>query len=89
MKTKTIDEIKKVRSVSPELQAKRKAYTGLKKKIKASLKEGDKTIPELAKDTGLEHHEITFTLMSMRKFHEVEVGEIDDMDEYFYYKLKQ
>ncbi|MGM0648515.1 MAG: hypothetical protein ACQESZ_09025 [Bacteroidota bacterium] len=87
--TKTIDEIKKIRSVSPELQEKRKAYNRVKKQIKDSLKEGGKTIPELAKATGIDVHTITFTLMSMRKFHDVEVGEIDDMDEYFYYKLKQ
>jgi hypothetical protein len=86
---KTIDEIKKVRQVHPEAQAKRKEYAENRKKIKKSLEAGEKTIPELVADTGMNAELVTYYLMTMRKFHEVEVGEIDDMDEYFYYKLKQ
>lgn len=86
---KTLDELKKTRKPTEEAQAKRKQYTNIKKLIKNSLKDGDKTIKEIAADTGLELDTVTFYLMTMRKYHEVEVGEIDDMDEYYFYKLKQ
>ena len=86
---KTIDEIKKTRKASEEAKAKRKKFANIKKQIKECLKEKPKTIPEIASETGLDQEDITFNLMTMRKYHDVEVGEIDDMDEYFYYKLKQ
>ena len=86
---KTLDELKKTRKPTEEALSKRKQYTKIKKLIKNSLKEGDKTIKEIAADTGLDLHTVTFYLMTMRKYHEVEVGEIDDMDEYFFYKLKK
>lgn len=86
---KTLDELKKTRKPTEEAQARRKQYTKIKKQIKESLKDGEKTIKEIAADTGLELEIVTYYLMSMRKYHEVEAGEIDDMDEYFYYKLKQ
>jgi hypothetical protein len=86
---KTIDEIKKIRQASPEAQAKRKEYADIRRIIKKSLESGDKTIPEIVAETKLNPETVTFYLMTMRRFHEVEVGEIDDMDEYYYYKLKQ
>jgi len=53
------------------------------------LKEGDYTIPELAAKTGLPLEIVTYNLMTLRKYGDVITGELDDMDEYFYYKLKQ
>jgi hypothetical protein len=86
---KTIDEIKKTRKPTAEAQARRKEYTQIKKQIKECLSSGEKTIVEISKETGLALETVTYYLMSMRKYHDVEVGEIDDSDEYFYYKLKQ
>ena len=90
MKTsKTIDIIKKKRTVSPDVLAKRKEFNRIKKLILNTLKDGAKTIPQIAKETKLASDIITFNLMTCRKYGEIETGEVDDMDEFFTYKLKQ
>jgi len=90
MKTsKTIDHIKKIRTVSDETKAKRKEFNRIKKLIVKALEPEPKTIPQLAKEIDLSIDVITFHLMTLRKYGDVETGEIDDMDEYFFYKLKQ
>jgi len=86
---KTIDIIKEKRSVPDSLKEKRKAYNDVRKKIKKALAEGPKTIPQIASETGIPSHIITYTLMTCRKYGEIETGEPDDMDEYYYYQLKQ
>jgi predicted ArsR family transcriptional regulator len=52
------------------------------------LEEGDKTVPELSKQLNLPADEVMFHLMSLLKYGLVATGEMDDMDEYFYYKLR-
>jgi len=90
MKTsKTIDHIKKIRTVSDEVKAKRKEFNKKKKLILKALESGPKSIPQLAKEIDLSIDVITFHLMTLRKYGDVETGELDDMDEYFSYKLKQ
>jgi len=90
MKTsKTIDHIKKIRTVSDEVKAKRKEFNRIKKLILKALAPGPKSIPQLAEEIELSIDVITFHLMTLRKYGDVETGEIDDMDEYFSYKLKQ
>ena len=90
MKTsKTIDHIKKIRTVSDEVKAKRKEFNRIKKLIIKALEPGPKSIPQLAKEIELSIDVITFHLMTLRKYGDIETGEIDDMDEYFSYKLKQ
>ena len=39
-------------------------------------------------ETGIKTDIITYYLMSLRKFGEIESGDPDDLDEYFYYSLK-
>ena len=90
MKTsKTIDHIKKIRTVPDEVKAKRKEFNRIKKLILKALEPGPKSIPQLSKEIELPIDVITFHLMTLRKYGDVETGEIDDMDEYFSYKLKQ
>lgn len=88
-KQRTVKVMKEKRTVSEEVKANIKHYNKMKKLIKEVLKEGPKTIPEIAKATQLPAHEATYFLMSMRKYGDVVTGEIDDMDEYFYYHLNQ
>ena len=54
-----------------------------------SLKEEGKTIPQIAEATELSSPETTYYLMTLLKFGDVEVEGIDDMDEYYIYKLKK
>ena len=75
--------------VSDELKEQVKAFNRTKKMILESLKEEPKTVPEIADEINIPVDEVTFCLMSLRKFGNVEVDDIDDMDEFFYYKLKK
>ena len=53
------------------------------------LKEGEKTVPQLSEKLEIPKDEIMFQLMSLLKYGFVETGDLDDMDEYFYYKIKK
>ena len=86
---KTIDEIKKIRIVSEALRAKVKADAKIDRTILKALADDEKTIPQIADEIKLESHIVTYHLMTLLKYGKVEAGEIDDMDEYYYYKLKK
>jgi predicted HTH transcriptional regulator len=87
-KRKTIKIIKEKRKVPKEVTENLKKFTKMKKAILKILKEGRKTPPELAKSLNIPTDEAFYNLMTLQKYGFVEVDEIDDMDEYFYYKLK-
>ena len=87
-KGKTAKYLKKKRPVHKEVTEQLKQFTKVKKTILNELKEGDKTVPQLAEKLGLPAHKVMFQLMSLLKYGLVEPGEMDDMDEYFYYKIK-
>jgi predicted transcriptional regulator len=79
--------MKQKRAVPDDLRRRRKEFDEIKKAIKSALKEGPKSIPEISGHTGLDPQKITFHLMTLRKFNIVETDELDDMDEYFSYRL--
>ena len=85
---KTIDVMKEKRKVSQSVKDRIKAFNKLKKKILKSLEDGEKTIPEIAKEMEDDIDVITYNIMTLLKYGFVEAGEIDDDDEYYYYKLK-
>jgi len=89
VKKKTINTIKETRTVSTEARQRRKNYADKKKQILKALEDEPKTIPELTSITGMPDHEVTYYLMTLRKYGDVVVGEVDDDDEYFYYQLKK
>ncbi len=87
-KTRTIDIIKQKRSVADSVIEGRKKFNSMKKAIKEALKEAPKSIPQIAAEITMPVHETTYYLMAMQKFGEVMVDSLDDMDEYYFYKLK-
>lgn len=86
---RTIDVIKQKRKVSESVKQSIKDFTKIKKKILATMEEGQKSIPEIAEETELSLNDVTYHLMTLQKFGFIEVSELDDMDEYFFYKLKK
>ena len=87
-KTRTVNILKQTRTIPAHVNEERKKYIKIRKTILESLKEEGKTIPQIAADTQLAIAETTYYLMTLQKFGEVEVEGIDDMDEYYIYKLK-
>ncbi len=88
-KGKTAKYLKEKRPVPKEVTAQLKYFTKTKRSILTALKESDKSVPQLAGELGLPKEEVMYQLMSLLKYGFVETGEIDDMDEYFSYKIKK
>jgi len=65
-----------------------KRYTRTKRLILDALKEDEMTVGQLSLKLGMPSHEMMFYLMTLVKFGNVQTGTIDDMDEYFTYKIK-
>lgn len=86
---KTIEYQKNKRQVPEELKNHVKEYNRGKKAIKNALKPGPRSVPQLAEETGMDPDRVMYVLMTLRKYNEVEVDELDDMDEYFTYKLSK
>lgn len=88
-KIKTINILKETRTVPAHVLEGRKKYVRIRKAILEALKEEGKTIPQIAEATELSSPETTYYLMTLLKFGDVEVEGIDDVDEYYIYKLKK
>ncbi len=62
-------------------------FVRIKEAIVAALESGPKSIPELAKTVNLPLPLVTYHIMSLRKFGQVAVGDLDENDEYYFYEL--
>ena len=87
-KGKTAKYLRDKQPVPKEVTERLKYFTRTRKAIVEALKEGEKTVPELAEHLEMPASEVMYQLMSLLKYGYVETGDMDDMDEYFYYKLK-
>lgn len=89
-KQRTVALLKEKRAIPQQALDARKKFAGIRKILLDALKgEEPKSIPQLAEATGLESSMVTYYLMTLLKFGEVEVDSIDDSDEYYLYKLKK
>lgn len=77
------------RAVPQEVKDELKEFNRIKKVILDALKEGDQTIDQLTQKLNIPKPDVVYYLMSLIKYGFVQTGEVDDMDEYFTYKLKQ
>lgn len=57
------------------------------KKIKESLSDSDKTVPQIAEDTGIPAHEVLYFIATMKKYGEILEGAKDGV--YFHYILSE
>jgi predicted ArsR family transcriptional regulator len=88
-KGKTIQYIRNIRTISQQSRDQLKTYNKVKKDILGALKKSDEmTIPEIAEKLNMPTHSVVYYLMSLLKYGMVETTRLDDMDEYYYYKLK-
>lgn len=87
-KGKTAKYLKEKHPVPKEVTDQLKYFTKTKKALLNALKEEHKTVPMLAEELEMPKEEVLFQLMSLLKYGFVEPDEMDDMDEYYYYKIK-
>ena len=88
-KGKTAKYLREKQGVLQTAKDNLKEFNGIKKAILEALKEGDLTILELTQRLNMPKHDVVYYLMSLIKYGFVQTGEVDDMDEYFTYKLKK
>jgi NADH dehydrogenase/NADH:ubiquinone oxidoreductase subunit G len=62
-------------------------FVRIKEAITAALESGPKSIPEVTKATNLPLPVVTYNIMSLRKFGQITVGDLDENDEYYFYEL--
>jgi len=88
-KGKTFKYLREKREVTQEAKDNLKQFIRIKKTILDALQEKDLTIEELTQKLNMPKHEVVYYLMSLVKYGFVQTGAMDDMDEYFCYKLKK
>ena len=88
-KGKTAKYLREKQGVSQAAKDNLKEFNGIKKAMLDALKEGDQTIGELTQKLNMPKADVVYYLMSLVKYGFVKTGEVDDMDEYFTYKLKK
>mgnify|MGYP001312431153 CR=1 FL=1 len=80
--------LRETHKVSDKVKDNLKQFTREKKQILDQLKEGEKSIAELCTATQMKKDDMVFRLMTLLKYGFVQISRVDDMDEYYYYKLK-
>jgi Fic family protein len=66
-----------------------KEFNAIKRKMLDALKEEDLTVKQMSEKIDMPTHEVVYYLMSLVKYGFVKTGEVDDMDEYYTYKLNK
>lgn len=69
-------------------EAKMKEFPEIWKSILKTLEAEQKSIPQIAEDTNLPLPVITYNLMTLVKYGYINPGEMDENDEYYFYKLQ-
>jgi hypothetical protein len=87
-KGRTFVEAKKKYGVNENVRERSKHYKEIHKRILATLEDGPKTIPQIAEILEMPASDVTYFLMTCRKFGNIKVSGLDDMDEYFLYELE-
>ena len=73
--------------VPPELVEHNRRQAANRRRIVDALKVASKTVPEIAKETGLPPHEVFWHLMAMKKYGKLVEGQ--QRDDYFEYALAE
>ncbi|HKK41710.1 MAG TPA: hypothetical protein VJ963_04810 [Bacteroidales bacterium] len=88
-KGKTYKYLREKREVPQAAKDRMKQFNTVKKAILSALKEEEMTIKQLTEKLEMPADEVMFWLMSLLKYGYIQTGSLDDMDEYFTYKIKE
>jgi hypothetical protein len=88
-KGKTAKYLRDKIGVSEQAKENLKEFARIKKSITDALAEGDMTIDQLTTKLSMPKPDVVYYLMSLVKYGVVKTGDIDDMDEYYTYKLNK
>jgi len=88
-KGKTAKFLRDKQGVSDRAKDNLKEFNRIKKTLLSALADKEMTIKELSASTQMPTADVMFYVTSLVKYGSVQVGTIDDMDEYYTYKIKQ
>jgi hypothetical protein len=88
-KNRTFIEAKKRHDINIRARESSKQFRDIRKTIHKLLEQEPMTIPQIASALNMPAEKITYFLMTCRKFGQIEVVGIDDMDEYYLYGLNK
>lgn len=86
-KGKTAKYLRDKQGVPEHVKENLKEYNRIKKQIIETLAQEELTVAQVSEKTGISLPETLYYMMSLVKYGVIKVGQIDDMDEYFTYKL--
>ncbi|MDD2243632.1 MAG: hypothetical protein VB024_12225 [Dysgonamonadaceae bacterium] len=84
---KTAKYLREKQGVPEHLKEELKEFNRIKKAISEALKNEELTIAQLSEKLKMSNSETMYFVTTLVKYGVVAVGEIDDMDEYYSYKL--
>ncbi len=85
----TAKYLREKRGVSEKVKENLKEFNRVKKQITEALAEGEQTVAQISAKINMSASDTLYHLMSLIKYGIVKVGAVDDMDEYFTYKLNK
>jgi len=88
-KGKTAKYLRDKQGISNQAKENLKAFNQIKKQLLEALETEDLTIDQLTQKVGIAKSDIVYHVMSLVKYGFIKVGAIDDMDEYYTYKLNK
>lgn len=75
--------------INPQVKENLKEFNAIKRSILQELQKEELTISQLCEKISIPEDKMVYYLLSLVKFGFVKTGAIDDMDEYYKYKLKR
>ncbi len=88
-KGRTVKIMREKRKVSEAVKENLKDFNKIKRAILSELQKEDLTIAQLSERIDMPKDELVYYLMSLVKFGFVQTDTIDDMDEYYNYKIRK
>lgn len=88
-KGKTAKYLRDKQGVSDKAKENLKTFNQIKKRILEALATEDLTIEQITQKVKMDKSEVVFQVMTLVKYGFIKVGDVDDMDEYYTYKLNK
>ena len=88
-KKETFKIKRETHTVSQKAKDQLKQFNQIRKKILEAIGDEELNIPDIAAKIGMSKEETVYYVMSLVKFNKLQVAGMDDMDEYYFYKIKK
>jgi hypothetical protein len=88
-KKETFKIKRETHTVSQRVKDELKAFNQIRRKILEAIGEEELNIPDIAAKIGMSKEEAMYYVMSLVKFNKLQATVMDDMDEYYFYKIKE